>query len=170
MSLLGGALIVAAVGIAAWFLTGVIERTARQRNILQLVQTFAPAVAAAREDPKALLAWYPLAQAARRIFPDECRRLDEARGAAFPFTSEDVQAAHARCTSDWLAWERTHDAEYKLKASAVEEEVARGPEAGTAVGRARVNAVEREKLERYQARYEEYIRTAKALQALIDQR
>ena len=36
------------------------------------------------------------------------------------------------------------------------------------MGRARLAALDREKLERYQDRYQQYIRTAKALQALIE--
>ncbi len=86
------------------------------------------------------------------------------RGIAFPFGSERIQAAHAQWTADWLAWERTHDAEYKLKAAAVEEELARSE--GSPLVRARLDAIEREKLERYQRRYEEYVRIGKALQAL----
>jgi hypothetical protein len=79
-----------------------------------------------------------------------------------------VQAAHARCTADWLAWERSHDAEYKLRAAALEQALAAASESEKPLARARLDAIEREKLERYQQRYEEYIRTAKALQALIE--
>jgi hypothetical protein len=35
------------------------------------------------------------------------------------------------------------------------------------IGRARLDAIEREKLDLYQRRYAEYVRTAKALQTLI---
>jgi len=52
------------------------------------------------------LAWYPLAQASRRLFPAAFKQLDEAAGGVFPFTKEQVQAAHARCSSQWLVWER----------------------------------------------------------------
>jgi hypothetical protein len=169
MPLFVAALIVAGgvLGAAA-IVRRAIEASARTRTVLDLLSTFAPAVAAARDDPRALLVWYPLARSARRLFPEAFRQIDDARGTTFPFTSDDVQAAHARWTAEWLAWERTHDADYKLRASAMEQEVARGAEAGTAAGRGRVEAVEREKLERYQQRYEEYIRTAKALQALLE--
>ena len=61
-------------------------------------------------------------------------------------------------------WERTHDAEFKLKAAAVESEL--DASGSTPLLRAQLEAVEREKLEQYQRRYEEYVRTAKALQAL----
>jgi len=137
---------------------------AARGRILQLMTLFAPGVAAAREDPRALLTWLPLAGAARQLFADEFAALDRASGATFPFSPEDVEAAHARWTADWLAWEGVHDTEYKLKAAAVEEELAAG---GSALGRARLAAVEREKLERYQRRYEDYTRVSKALHTLM---
>jgi hypothetical protein len=55
-----------------------------------------------------------------------------------------------------------------LKASSLQEELTRTGEVATPLGRARVAALEREKLERYQDRYQEYIRAAKALQALLE--
>lgn len=160
-------ILAAAVACAGWAIARAIDRSARERAMLAMIAAFG-AAAAAREDPRALLAWAPVANTARTLFPDAFRRLDAARGARFPFTPDDAHAAHARCTAEWLAWERAHDAEYKLKASALEQEIGRGPDAGTPVGRARIEAVDREKLERYQRRYEEYIRTAKALQALVE--
>ena len=66
---------------------------------------------------------------------------------------------------EWLAWERTHDAECKLRVATVEHEL--GEAIDTPFGRARLAAVDRDKLDRYQRRYEEYTRTAKALQALV---
>ena len=90
--------------------------------------------------------------------------LERAAGGPFPFTPEQVQAAHAQWTADWLAWERTHDGEYKLKAAIVEQE--RAASGGSAVLRGKLDAVEREKLDSYQRRYSEYVRIAKALQAL----
>lgn len=143
-----------------------LRRFRRDTAILRIVRTVAPAAAGAREDPRQLLAWFPVARACRRLFPDAFTELDVAFGATFPFSPEDVQAAHARWTADWLAWERAHDAEYKLKVAALEEELERRGEQTSPVGRARLQAIEREMLERYQQRYEEYIRTAKALAAL----
>jgi hypothetical protein len=131
---------------------------------LAVLRAFVPASAAAAADPRALLVWEPLAKAARQIFPDEFVQLDRACGAAFPFGAERIESAHAQWTADWLAWERSHDADYKLKAAAVEEEIARS--AGSPVVRARLDAIEREKLELYQRRYAEYVRVAKALQSL----
>ena len=137
-----------------------------QSRTLQVLTTFAPAVGAGRADPRAILAWEPLARTARTLWPEEFARIDRAAGAAFPFGADRIQAAHAQWTADWLGWERTHDAEYKLKAAAVEEELGRS--GGSALVRARLDAVESEKLDLYQRRYAEYVRVAKALQALAE--
>ena len=126
---------------------------------------FAPALGAAAGDPRAILVWQPLARMARRMFPEEFALIDQASGSEFPFNNDRLQSAHAKWTADWLGWERTHDSEYKLNAAIVEQEITA---TGTStVLRARLDAVEREKLEIYQRRYEEYVRVAKALQALL---
>ncbi len=140
------------------------EEAARGRG-LQILAAFAPALGAAVADPRALLVWQPLARTARQLFPDEFAALDRASGATFPFSGESVQAAHARWTADWLAWERRHDAEFKLKAATVEHELIES--GGSPIVRARLEKVEREKLDQYQRRYEEYVRVAKALQAVM---
>jgi hypothetical protein len=137
---------------------------------LALLQLFAPGIGASAHDPRALLVWQPLARTARQLFPAELAALDRAAGGTFPFTKEQLQAAHADWTADWLAWERTHDAEYKMKAAAVERDIeAAGATSATAspMLRARLDAIEREKLDLYQRRYQEYVRVAKALQTLI---
>ena len=131
---------------------------------LELMAMFAPAGGAAAGDPRAILIWQPLARMARQMFPEEFALIDQAAGGAFPFSHDRLQSAHAQWTADWLAWERTHDAEYKLKAAVVEQEIAVA--GSTAVLRARLDAVESEKLDLYQRRYQEYVRVAKALQAL----
>jgi hypothetical protein len=129
-----------------------------------LLRLFAPGVAAVAEDPRALLTWQPLASTARAMFPEDFAELDRAAGVTFPFSRDQIDAAHARWSAAWLAWERTHDAEYKLRAAAAEEELRASP--GSAVLRARLDSVEREKLETYQRRYEEYTRVSKALKNL----
>jgi len=132
---------------------------------LELMAMFAPALSAADGDPRAILVWQPLARMARQMCPEAFALIDQAAGGAFPFSHDRLQSAHAQWTADWLAWERTHDAEYKLRAAVVEQEIAA---AGTsAVLRSRLDAVEREKLNLYQRRYQEYVRVAKALQALM---
>jgi hypothetical protein len=133
-------------------------------RLLEIFTAFAPAAGAAAEDPRAVLVWEPLARMARTLFPDELARLDRAAGSPFPFGPDRIQAAHAQWTADWLAWEGAHDAEFKSKAAAIEEELAGA--AASPAARARSEAVEREKLERYQRRYQEYVRVAKILQSL----
>jgi hypothetical protein len=141
------------------------DREARAHDrAVRLLALFAPGLVAATDDARALLVWQPLAATARKMFPQDFAALDQASGGTFPFNATAIEAAHARWSTDWLGWERTHDAEYKLKAAAVEAEIAAS---GTSsVGRARLDAVEREKLELYQRRYAEYVRVSKALQAL----
>jgi hypothetical protein len=167
-------LIVAALVIAgsiAWSALAIVReiraaREAAERSrALSLIDVFAPGVAAASADPRALLVWQGLARTARALFPDACAALDRAAGGTFPFTEERIQAAHAQWTTDWLSWERAHDGEFKLKAAVVEEELAAS--GGSPVVRARLDAVEREKLDLYQRRYAEYVRVAKALQTLL---
>jgi hypothetical protein len=133
---------------------------------LHILATFAPALDATARDPRAILVWQPLARAARELFPEELALIDRATGAVFPFSRERIQAEHARWTTDWLAWERAHDGEYKLKAAVIEAETTTsGP---SPLIRARLDAIEREKLDLYQRRYEEYVRVARALQALME--
>ena len=143
-----------------------IGREDRQRDReIAIAGLFAPAIAAAQDDPRVLLTWQPLAKTLRTRFPEEFAALDAASGSTFPFNREFVSAAHSRWTADWLAWEKAHDAIYKLKA--LEKQQALKGDAGSDVGRAQLEAVEREKLDLYQRRYEEYVRVGKALQALI---
>jgi len=144
-------------------------RAAREARVreqtLTLLQLFAPALAAASADPRAYLVWQPIAAIARQMFPAESAALDKAAGGSFPFTSAQLQAAHAQWTTDWLAWERAHDAEYKLKAAQAHAELTAS--GGSNAARLQVEAIEREKLDLYQRRYAEYVRIAKALQILI---
>jgi hypothetical protein len=135
----------------------------RRAHAVSLLQLFAPAIGAVQQDPRALLVWQPLARSARALEPDAFAALDRAIGATFPFTTETLQAAHARWTADWLAWERSHDATYKRKALEAQHALA---DASSPVARAQLEAIEQEKLELYQRRYEEYVRVAKALQSL----
>ncbi len=137
----------------------------RKSRAVAIVGLFAPGIAAARSDPRAMLTWQPLARTARQLCPDDFALLDRMSGGVFPFSHETLQAAHSQWTADWLAWERTHDADYKLKAAAVEHELAAS--GGAPFVRAKLDAVEREKLDLYQRRYQEYVQVAKALQALI---
>ncbi len=158
----------AAVAYMLWHIANELQRKRREATLQQLLATFAPAAAAAQQDPKHLLAWYPLAQTSRRLFPEAFKDLDAAAGGAFPFTKEQLKAAHSRWTADWLAWERAHDAEYSLKTAQVQDEIDRTQGPASPLLRTRLAAIEQQKLERYQQRYEEYIKTAKALAAFAE--
>jgi hypothetical protein len=155
-------LVVVAIGLAAVAVTRVIaaekaatRRDAARTRAVALMAAFAPALQAAQQDPRALLVWEPLARTARKLAPDDMASLDRAAGSRFPFSTDTIQAAHAKWSADWLAWEALHDAEYKRKASEA------------AHDGAALDAVEREKLDRYQRRYHEYVTVSKALQALL---
>jgi hypothetical protein len=169
--ILAAAMISAAVIVAGWLASRSRSADATRDDApqaarrLQLLALFAPGLAAAAEDPRALLVWQPLASTARALFPDDFAAIERAAGSTFPFSREQIEAAHARWSSEWLAWERTHDGEYKVKAAAAEEELRASP--GSSVLRARLDSVEREKLERYQRRYEQYTRVSKALKNLL---
>jgi hypothetical protein len=160
----GGAVVWAALQIAGALRAKQSGAESTDR-VTMLLTLFAPALTAAQQDPRALLVWQPIARGARQLFPAEFAALDRAMGGTFPFPSERIEAAHAQWTADWLAWELAHDAEYKLKAAAAEHDLA--AQGGSSIARARLDAVEREKLDLYQRRYAEYVRTAKALQALL---
>ena len=168
MNLISAAIIVAAAVLWAGRALLAELRAARddaaRTRALALLQMFSPGVAACHADPRALLTWQPLARTARQLLPAEFAELDLASGATFPFSVDQLQSAHAQWTADWLAWERAHDAEYKLKAAVLEHELAASGE--SSVARARLEAVEREKLDLYQRRYQQYVQVAKALQAL----
>ncbi len=168
MILLSASIVAAAIAWAALQIVGQMRAgrggSGDGDRVATLLALFAPALAAAQLDPRAYLVWQPLARAARQLFPEDFAALDRASGGTFPFTRERIDAAHSQWTADWLSWEHAHDVEYKLKAAVAEHEL--GAQGGTLVARARADAVEREKLELYQRRYAEYIRIAKALQAL----
>jgi hypothetical protein len=134
-------------------------------RVATLLALFAPALTETQHDPRAFLVWQPIARAARQLFPEEFAALDRATGSPFPFPPARIEAAHAQWTADWLAWELAHDTEYKLKAVVAEHDIT--AQGGSPAARARLDAIEREKLDLYQRRYADYVRTAKALQALI---
>jgi len=137
---------------------------ARSRQ-LAIMGAFAPAIAAAADDPRAITVWQPVARAARALLPDDFAAIDRAYGGTFPFSSVNIRDAHARWTTEWLSWERSHDVEFKRRVAVA------APEPGqtvTASTKATLDAIENEKLELYQRRYAEYVRVSKALQALAE--
>jgi hypothetical protein len=168
--LLAAVIVAGAIAWAGWQVVAELrasrDRSGTSDRVVTLLTLFAPALTATQQDPRAFLVWQPIAAAARQLFPQEFASLDRATGGTFPFSRARIEAAHSQWTADWLAWELAHDTEYKLKAAIAEHELT-ATQGGTAPARARLDAIEREKLDVYQRRYADYVRTAKALQALI---
>jgi len=140
------------------------EAEATATRAIQILNTLAPGVASSRTDPTAILSWQPVAATARALFPHEFERLDRAAGSPFPFSPKQIQDAHSAWTADWLAWEQAHDHAFKLRVAEAQADLA---VINTPLARAKLDAVEREKLALYQARYGRYIQVAKALQSLL---
>lgn len=164
-------LVVAAIVATGAVIVGVVERARRdgrrqhrERLIAALLTSIAPV--AARADPRELCGWRPVAVTARALFPDIVAAIESRTGERFPFPRETVEEAHARWTAEWLAWERRHDADFRQRASALEAELDAAGEAGSPAGRARMAALDDEKLQAYQHRYEEYVRIGNGLAAL----
>ena len=135
----------------------------RERLAATLLASLAPA--AARAEPRDLLAWRGAADVARRLFPEAVGAIERQTGEAFPFPHAVVDDAHARWTAEWLAWERRHDADFKQRANALEAELRAAGNTPAGV-RARLSALDDEKLQAYQERYEEYVRIGNGLAAL----
>ena len=160
-------LIFVALVVLGWWMIRDARERRREAALHAALQTFGEAQAAVQKDARALLIWQPLAEANRRLFPDAFAALDQATGRRFPFPKETIEHAHAKWTAEWLTWEKAHDEEYRLKAATVEHEMRGLTGEAAMLAKARLERVQHEKLERYQQRYEEYIQTAKALQALL---
>ncbi len=161
-------LTVAIVAVGVMFLR---ESRAKRRDacVLALLEIFGSASQRAQDAPSDLLVWEPLARTARALFPEAFATLDAGLGGRFPFTRDTIQAAHARWSTEWLSWERVHDDEFRLKAAAIEREIDRLAADEGSEARARLQAIEREKLQRYQDRYAKYVTVSKALAALDDE-
>ena len=166
-------LIVVAVVLAA-AATSVAQRYRReqrrehnQRIVALLLTTCMPAVA--RAEPRELLAWRNAAGAVRKLFPEAVATIEAETGERFPFPRAVVEDAHAQWTADWLAWERKHDTVHRERAATLEAALhaAGSDDAATAV-RAKIAALEDEKLQTYQRRYEEYVRIGNGLIALTE--
>ena len=163
--------VVATIVAAGAAIAGVVERARRdgrrqhrERLIAALLTSIAPA--AARADPRELCGWQRVAVSARAFFPDVVAEIESRTGERFPFPRETVEEAHARWTAEWLAWERRHDADFRQRSSALEAELDAAGEIGSPAGRARMAALDDEKLQAYQHRYEEYVRIGNGLAAL----
>ena len=161
------AAVAVALGCGAVRVSRTLGDRRRDSQTLELLALFGPACERAHGDPRVLLAWYPVATAARRAFPAAFAAL-EGGEARFPFGAADLEAAHARWSTDWLDWERRQDAEHRARIEAVEAELGQAADETASPLRARLEALEREKLEQYQRRYEEYVRVSRALKQLSE--
>ena len=153
-----------ALGLA--MLVREIRRHRRAQLLTALLAMFGPVAARAQTEPRQLVAWGDIAATARALFPDLFRDLDAACGGRFPFSAELIKRSHDRWTAEWLAWEREHDLEYKIRSDRVEAELARAEADEVSNLRAQLSAIEQEKLQRYQERYEDYVLLGKAIAEL----
>ena len=152
--------------ISARIIAQVLRERRRDAQVLGLLATFGPIVERAHTDPQTLLTWFPIAVTARRAFPDAFDTLDGDAAHRFPFSSDQLESAHASWTAEWLAWEGQHDVDYRRRSAVLEANAATGA-AGDAA-RSGLELLERERLETYQRRYETYVKVSKALAALTD--
>ena len=154
--------LVVAGGVA--LLLQAMRRRDRDATVLTLVGIFGPAVEQVQREPRSLPAWAGVAGTTRTLFPEAFARLDAAAGEGpFPFSPALIEGAHARWTTVWLAWEREHDLTYKRLASEAETALAEATGEQARLLEARLREIEQEKLQRYQERYEEYVRVGKAI-------
>ena len=160
-------------GVLAAIVLGAMERHRRaqrrehgERIVALLLTTMAPAVA--RAEPRELLAWRSAAEGIRELFPEEVATIEARMGDRFPFPRAVVEDVHARWTADWLAWERQHDTECRERVAALTAELNAAARESAPAVRAKLDALEDEKLQRYQRRYEEYVRVGNGLVALME--
>jgi len=100
---LAALIVAAAVAWGCWQVASEIRKAgegAVSARTLQVLQTFAPAAGEAAADPRAVLAWEPLARTARRLLPEEFARLDRASGASFPLSPDRIEAAQAAASDE----------------------------------------------------------------------
>ncbi len=152
--------------ISGRIIAQVLRERRRDAQVLGLLATFGPIVELARTDPQTLLTWFPIAMTARRAFPDAFDTLDGDAARRFPFSSAQLESAHASWTAEWLAWEGEHDADYRRRSAVLEANAGTGADSDAT--RSDLELLERERLETYQRRYETYVKVSKALAALTD--
>ena len=153
--------LVGAAGVAAVIADS--RRRHHRNELLGILTLFGPGVARVQVEPRELVPWSQVATSARTLFPQAFQELDQATGARFPFSADLIDSVHARWTTQWLAWERDHDLEYKRRVTELEVELEGASPTRSTVLRARLAEVEQEKLLRYQERYEEYVQVGKAM-------
>jgi len=159
-------MLILTVAVAAERIRREHRRQHHEQLIVLLLTGIGPAVA--RAAPRELLAWKRVSDTVRQLFPKAVASIEEADGKSFPLTRNIIEDAHARWTAEWLAWERGHVAEYTHRTATLEAELETSGDQQSSSGRARLAALDDEKLQTYQQRYEEYIRIGNGLIALMD--
>ena len=162
--LFGG--VVAAIGLAMTVYERRVRKQEHKEQLMAVLLT-ASAAAIARAEPRELLAWQSTAKTVRRLFPDVVAELESKGGESFPIPRKVAEDAHAKWTAEWLAWESQHDAEFRKRTSVLEAELKAGGHEHSPDGHARIAALEDEKLQSYQRRYEEYVQVGKGLTDLL---
>ena len=163
--LFGG--VVAAVGLAMTLYERRVRKQDHQEQLMAVLLT-GSAAAIARAEPRELLAWGATAKTARRLFPDVVAELESRGGESFPIPKKVAEDAHAKWTAEWLAWEHHHDAEFRKRTSVLEAELQAAGQEHAPDGHARIAALEDERLQSYQRRYEEYVQIGKGLTDLLE--
>ena len=159
--------IVAVVGLAMT----IYERRVRKQehnDQLMVVLLTGAAAAVGRAEPRELLAWHATADVVKRIFPEVIADIESKGGESFPIPRKVLEDTHAKWTAEWLAWERQHDADFRKRTSVLQAELEATGHEHTPDGHARMAALEDEKLQSYQQRYEEYVLVGKGLTGLLD--
>lgn len=140
------------------------QRQHEERLTAFLVTAIPPLIPT--NDPRAILGWANSFDTIRRLFPVVIKRIEQVSGRSFPISDDFIEAAHARCTAEWLAWERKHNAEYQEKTALLDADIGATDRMADPEIRARSARLEDEKLQSYQQRYEEYVSIGKALAEL----
>ena len=168
MVMLTSAILVVTVALVGLLMVVELRKRRMDAQMLGLLATFASIAKEARSDPRLLLAYYPVAVAGRRCFPEAFAALEQPQSQSFPFGSPEIEEAHARWTTEWLEWERNHESEYRRKAAALNAELVTATDARIPALRTELEAVEQQKLDLYQQRYEEYVGVSRALAKLTE--
>ena len=168
MLMLMSAMLAVTVAILGLLILVELRKQRKDAQVLGLLSTFASTAKEVRSDPRLLLVHYPVVVAARRCFPDAFSALEEPQSKSFPLGSLEIEEAHARWTAEWLEWERSHESEYQRKAAVLNSELVNTTDARMPALRAELEAVEQQKLDLYQHRYEEYVGVSRALAKLTE--
>ena len=142
-------------------------RQHREQVAALLLTSVGPAVA--RADGRELLGWRSVATALREVLPDAVRDHRAGHGSSpFRFRGRSSTTPTPAGRPTGSRGNGRHDIRFRQRASALEAELRGSGRVDTASGQARLAALDDEKLQDYQCRYEEYVRVGKALAALAE--